>query len=436
MKAGRTRVAIACQGGGSHTAFTAGVLAELFGEVTATHEIVGISGTSGGAICALLAWYALVEGDPSRAEDLLEAFWADNSATTPWEQFVNASMIMAGDLQQFLVLPSVSPYDNLLSETAADEFKRMLHRHVDFERIEERRRAARQPDSATLLIGAVDVLSGEFRVFDSRTDEISATTVLASAAIPTLFRAVHIDGRSYWDGLFSQNPPVRELIDLAPDEIWVIQINPTERETEPQTMLDIADRRNELSGNLSLYQELHFVEKIDELLEGGLLVPNDRYRSIVVRIVELSPSRIPRTQSAHSKMDRDPGFIRDLIAHGREQAAEFIAALAFERAWRAADDGDLLALFADDVKFASSPPFPEAESTVGAAELAAFLREHRSNLEIDATRKQVTRDRVTWTVRLPPGEAGERVRGQAELTLRDGRVASIRLGAGRAGSRR
>ena len=81
--------------------------------------------------------------------------------------------------------------------------------------------------------------------------------VLASAAIPTLFRAVHVDGGTYWDGLFSQNPPVRELLDTRPDELWVIQINPTARADEPTTVLDIADRRNELAGNLSLYQELH-----------------------------------------------------------------------------------------------------------------------------------------------------------------------------------
>ena len=54
------RIAIACQGGGSHTAFTAGVLKRLFqGDALARYDVVGLSGTSGGAVCALLAWYAL-----------------------------------------------------------------------------------------------------------------------------------------------------------------------------------------------------------------------------------------------------------------------------------------------------------------------------------------------------------------------------------------
>src|SRR5215469_15961128 len=87
----RRRVAIACQGGGSHTAFTAGVLKRLLsaGELTG-FEVAGLSGTSGGAVCALLAWYALRDGGPAAAGRLLGEFWADNSASSPWERWLNA----------------------------------------------------------------------------------------------------------------------------------------------------------------------------------------------------------------------------------------------------------------------------------------------------------------------------------------------------------
>jgi NTE family protein len=120
----------------------------------------------------------------------------------------------------------------------------MLERRVDFERV------VVQPEDSrpVLLVGAVDVLSGQFKAFHSRRDRISARTILASAAIPTLFRSVKLDGGTYWDGLFSQNPPVKELTDESPDEIWVIQVNPGETEHEPKTVAEIADRRNELSG--------------------------------------------------------------------------------------------------------------------------------------------------------------------------------------------
>ena len=49
----------------------------------------------------------------------------------------------------------------------------------------------------------------------------------------------------------------------------MIQINPNRREEEPRTMVECADRRNELAGNLSLHQELGFIEKVDQLLEEG-----------------------------------------------------------------------------------------------------------------------------------------------------------------------
>jgi NTE family protein len=204
-------------------------------------------------VCATLAWAALVEGDPARAGRLLEGFWTDNAATAPHERLLNAWGLWASAASQFVVAPAVSPYDMPFSDRGLEDFRAMLLRQVDPAALGVR------PDDAMLLIGAVDVLSGEFRTFNSRRETITADAVLASAAIPIIFRAVHLDGGTYWDGLFSQNPPVRELADTAPDEIWVIQINAPERETEPTTVVEIADRRNELAGNLSLHQELHFI---------------------------------------------------------------------------------------------------------------------------------------------------------------------------------
>ena len=63
----RSRVAIACQGGGSHTAFTAGVLEGLLANLPEEVDIVALSGTSGGALCASLAWDGLLRGESQRA---------------------------------------------------------------------------------------------------------------------------------------------------------------------------------------------------------------------------------------------------------------------------------------------------------------------------------------------------------------------------------
>jgi NTE family protein len=262
------RIAIACQGGGSHTAFTAGVLKRLlrsrrFGE----YELVGLSGTSGGAVCALLAWHHLLGDDAPGAAEALEAFWRDNSVTSPQERFLNDWLLWASNLQDFVATPAVSPYYNPFSEVGFEEFKKMLERRVDFGKIG----VQQEGSHPVLLVGAVDVLTGEFRAINSRRDRISADTILASAAIPTLFRSVHLDGGTYWDGLFSQNPPIKELTDEGPDEIWVVQVNPGEIEDEPRTVAEIADRRNELAGNLLLSQELGFIERIDHMLEEGQL---------------------------------------------------------------------------------------------------------------------------------------------------------------------
>src|SRR3954447_16475016 len=156
------RVAIACQGGGSHTAFTAGVLSRLLdADELDDYRVVGLSGTSGGAVCALLAWSAMLDGDRRGAKERLDGFWADNSASSPVESALNAWMVWAATLQSTGVLPAISPYD--IPITGMDHFRDMLRRWVDFDRIE----ADRLAEHPLLLIGAVDVLSGRFRAFHS-----------------------------------------------------------------------------------------------------------------------------------------------------------------------------------------------------------------------------------------------------------------------------
>jgi len=201
----RKRVAIACQGGGSHTAFTAGALKTLMRDDR--HKVVALSGTSGGAICAFLAWYGLVEGDESGAGEsaakLLDSFWGDNSAGEPFDWLLNEWTVWINRLQGSIVLPSVSPYSTPTSFWAHEQLRKTLERHVDFGEL----RTPMKSPAPMHLIGAVDILSGKFRAFNSRRDRISSDTILASTALPTLFRAVRTDGGVYWDGLFSQNPP-------------------------------------------------------------------------------------------------------------------------------------------------------------------------------------------------------------------------------------
>jgi NTE family protein len=161
-------------------------------------------------------------------------------------------------------------------------------------------------------------LSGEFKAFSSYRDSINVEMILASAALPTLFKAVHTNGGVYWDGLFTQNPPVRELPDAKPDEIWVIQIDPQTRAAESKTMPNIMDRRNELAGNLSLYQETYFIEKINEWVAEGSL-SGTKHKVIEVKWIEMLWEL-----DSESKLNRDPRFIQRMMAYGEDQAEAFL----------------------------------------------------------------------------------------------------------------
>jgi len=314
-----TNVAIACQGGGSHTAFTAGVLARLLEDWNdSEYELVGISGTSGGAFNALATWYGLVTGTPEDAIDLLEGLWADLSASGPADRVTNEAVTNVSRLRSMGVpLASISPYQNPASGLGRDRIESVLRAHVDFDEIPPH--CSRE--SPDLVVGTVDVNGGIFETFVN--EDVTPEAVLASAAVPDLFEAVEIHGHYHWDGLFSQNPPVNDLMHQPagrkPDELWVIQINPQEFEGEPTSLEVIADRRNELAGNISLNQELRFIERVNEWVADGTL-PADEFSRTEIRHI-----RMGKRYHCSTKVDRDPDFIAELMALGRERAAAFLA---------------------------------------------------------------------------------------------------------------
>jgi NTE family protein len=312
------RVAIACQGGGSHTAFTAGVLRELVPWVDAHegYELGGLSGTSGGAFAAVTAWYGYLTLDEN-ASALLSSLWDDLAATTPTDRVTNDTVLWGTIVETMgMPVPEVTPYNVPFDGWTRNRLRRSLESHVDFERLS----ALATEDAPRLVVGAVDITTGKFATFID--GDVSADAVLASAAVPELFEAIEIDGNRYWDGLFSQNPPIRELFHVPPerkpDELWVVQINPQAREHVPRSLREIADRRNELAGNISLNQELRFVDRMNDLLERGHL-PTEEYKHTSVRRIQLE-----RDLGYASKLNRSPGFVDDLVAHGSEQATAFL----------------------------------------------------------------------------------------------------------------
>ena len=334
---GTPRVAIACQGGGSHTAFTAGVLDRLLAEQAVDFEVVGLSGTSGGAICAFTAWYGIVSEEGrdghEEARRLLAQVWADMAARDVVDRALNDWGLGAARAHGAGVpLPLFSPYDT----PGSDWGRRVLRSTLE---------AAVNPDALAALVdehqdplprldvGAVDVQRGTFRTFDERT--VSHDAVLASAAVPTLFQAAPVtlpDGttRWYWDGLFSQNPPLGNLFRRAEErldraeELWIIQINPQREMDIPRDLDSIGNRRNELGGNLSVNQELGFIRRINEWAASGALAAG--YDPIEVKTISLEESAVSpgRGLDYATKLDRSERFLDRLWNHGREQAERFL----------------------------------------------------------------------------------------------------------------
>jgi NTE family protein len=315
----RSRVAIACQGGGSHTAFTAGVLQGMLGSIPDDVDIVALSGTSGGAICAALAWDGLVRDDPKRAIGKLQGFWDSMAATEPMDQILNQTLLTIMSLRDLMVLPETSPYH--LPTYGEDRFRQVLNEFFDFD---ELRVLARQPGAPVLQIGAVEVLSGHFELFTG--EELSAECILASAAIPEMFRAVHVPGRGvYWDGLFSQNPPIHDLVDHQIDELWLIQINMSTCAKVPTETHEILDRRNALAGNLSMEQELGFIDTINRAIaQGRIADPN-------LRPVQVSRIPLDRELEYRSKVDRGREFLEELREFGRTKWRWFLKERAVRR---------------------------------------------------------------------------------------------------------
>jgi NTE family protein len=130
-----------------------------------------------------------------------------------------------------------------------------------------------------------------------------------------------------------------------------------------------------------------------------------------------------------SKLNRDPGFLRNLMGHGEEQAEEFLAALGFERAWQSHDVDKVMERFAVNAELVSAPPFPRHRAR-GIEFIRQFVQKHLSrDLDVDLTHKQVAREQVTWSVRAQRGRSGIDGEGQAIAEFRAGKVASIHLGA-------
>ncbi len=319
----RKRVNLALQGGGSHGAFTWGVLDKILED--GRLDIEAISGTSAGAMNAVVLADGFQEGGADGARAQLERFWGEvsrNSWLNPVQRGAFSRLMgtwsvgWAGVLWLDVLTKVFSPYD--LNPLDFNPLRDLLSRTVDFERVHA-------CEDIKLFVSATNVHTGRARVFDNFDKrDISLDAVMASACIPTLYKAVEIEGVPYWDGGYMGNPVLWPFFyETHTNDLILIEVNPIERPTTPRSAREIEDRLNEITFNSSLQQELRAIRFVSRLLREGKL-DDKRYKDIHLHVIENHEAMIGL--GAASKLNAEWEFLQFLRDLGRDTAERWLHA--------------------------------------------------------------------------------------------------------------
>jgi NTE family protein len=312
------KINLALQGGGAHGAFTWGVL-DWFLEDN-RFSIDAITGTSAGAMNAVVLASGLDAGGDKGARDALEAFWravSDQARFSPiqrspldvllrqWNLDHSPSYLYFDVLSRF-----ASPYE--FNPLNVDPLRDVVKSIVDFDSVHK-------CSSIKLFIAATNVFTGKIRVFSQQ--EVTLDAVMASACLPQLNQAVEIEGEPYWDGGYMGNPPLYPLFyETETPDVVLIQINPVERREVPRSAREIVNRMNEITFNSTLHRELRAIDFVTRLIEEGKLSREDYMKVHMHRISaeELVPLK------ASSKMNAEWAFLTELRDLGRKTAKEWL----------------------------------------------------------------------------------------------------------------
>jgi NTE family protein len=316
--AARKPVAIdlALQGGGSHGAFTWGVLDRLLDETGIDFD--GISGTSAGALNAAVLATGWAAGGRTGAQAALRKFWEAvggagacfGAAGTPLASYNLDGNPFYAAWQQWLHL--FSPYQ--LNPLGGNPLGEVLRPHID--------EAALRRGPLKLFIAATAVRTGQPRIFSGET--LSLDALLASACLPQLFQAVVIDGEPHWDGGYGGNPALWPLIyGTAATDVLLVKINPLVRPGTPDTAAEIADRVNEITFNAGLVAEMRAIHFVQRLLAEQRIDPQ-HYKALRLHMVADEDGLAPL--HASSKLNTDPGFLASLHALGHAAAERWLRA--------------------------------------------------------------------------------------------------------------
>jgi NTE family protein len=297
----RGRIHLGLQGGGAHGALTWGVLDRLLED--GRLDIAAISGTSAGAMNAVVLADGFAEGGPEGARAALERFWR---AVGDAARF---SPLRPGAWGWLRGAPGwLSP--STLNPMGLNPLRVILEAQVDLERV--------NAGPIDLHVVATQVRTGLPRVFGR--GEITADAVLASACLPQLFQAVEIDGEPYWDGGYSANPALLPLIEgPGSRDILIVQINPALRSETPATHREILDRVSEIGFNASLLKELAALDWMARQGAGPR-----------VRLHLIDGAAGMADEPASGKLDASWAHLAELFERGRSAADGWLATDAAE----------------------------------------------------------------------------------------------------------
>ena len=309
---------LALQGGGSHGAFTWGVLDRLLEEDWLTVE--AISGTSAGAMNAAVMAYGHMQGGADGARAALGSFWQRVSKAATLSPLKRGPLdVLLGRwtldtspayLAMDIATRMFSPYD--LDFGMPNPLEAVLAETVDFDAL------AAAP--IKLFITATNVHTGRPRVF--RNADVTPAALMASACLPQMFQAVEIDGQAYWDGGYSGNPTMTPLInECVSDDTIIIGINPVQRPGIPKSARDILNRLNEVAFNAVLLKELQMMALLREVSDPG----SEKTAHWARMRVHLVRSAMLAELGASSKLNAEWEFLTMLRDEGRRAADAFLA---------------------------------------------------------------------------------------------------------------
>ncbi len=317
------RINLALQGGGAHGAFTWGVLEQILSDERLVIE--GVSGTSAGAVNAVMLVDGLIRGGPQEAQQRLADFWRAISSTgnlpvlqrTVMERLMSFAPFEGAPVQAWVNAVSryFSPYD--VNPLNINPLKDLIERFVDFEKL-------RANTDFQIFVSATNVHTGRVRVFSR--EKITADAVMASACLPTLFHAVEIDGVPYWDGGYRGNPVIFPFFrTTSTEDVLVVEINPLERKSTPTSAREIMNRINEITFNSSLIDEFRAIDFVGRLIDQGRLPRGTgpgEYRRINVHRIVLE--RFGTHFDGFSKLSTDYDFFDMLRLAGKRAARRFL----------------------------------------------------------------------------------------------------------------